>query len=362
MSWCLNREIGESGDGGADQSSRWMAHFSYACARYTAWLLVLLLVYAMLPGAVHAKPTLLLNIKSSDSAPWGSEAAAQSMSQLAASGAQGGMVVAFAWQADIHADHLQVGAGSDDSHLRLALRQVRATGMDAVLKLHVWVPSAWAGNIDPDGSATRASWFADYTHLAVHLAQLAQQEHVKAFVIANELRTLQDDPHWPALILAVRQHYTGKILYAADSVEQAERFQYWSLLDAVGTNLYPALPENQEERRQRMQEWAQRVADLSRRTHKPVWVTEVGIRSARGSLEKPWESPEERQAQTDLDLQQHILAEWLQVLGAVKPSIRVVAIWCWYTDPDAGGLTDTDFTIQNKPAQQLLEGGCCQLQ
>ena len=29
-------------------------------------------------------------------------------------------------------------------------------------------------------------------------------------------------------------------------------------------------------------------------------------------------------------------------------------IWRWFTDPNAGGLTDTDFTVQGKPAEHVL--------
>lgn len=351
MSSYLNKVIGASGKRTTEPESAPIRRLLYTGARAIA----LLLLQVLWLGISQAQPVLLLNIKNSDSAPWESQAATQSIRQLADSGARGGMLVAFAWQADIHSSHVQVGSGSEDWRLRLALNQMRATGMETVLKLHVWVPSAWAGDINPDGPVARASWFADYTRWVVDLAQLAQHEHVQALVIGTELRALQDDPHWPVLIREVRQHYVGKILYAADSIEQAERFPYWSLLDAIGINLYPALPENDDERRQRMKELTLRIAKLSRRLHKPVWVTELGIRSASGSLERPWESPEERVAKTDLQLQKNVLTEWLQTLEAVKPSIHAIAIWCWYTDPDAGGLADSDFTIQNKPAQYILD-------
>jgi hypothetical protein len=29
-------------------------------------------------------------------------------------------------------------------------------------------------------------------------------------------------------------------------------------------------------------------------------------------------------------------------------------VWRWFTDPEAGGSNDTDFTVQGKPAEAVL--------
>ena len=47
-----------------------------------------------------------------------------------------------------------------------------------------------------------------------------------------------------------------------------------------------------------------------------------------------------------------MLADWLTVLD--RPTIGGVLIWRWFTDPNAGGPTDTDFTVQGKPAERVL--------
>jgi hypothetical protein len=36
------------------------------------------------------------------------------------------------------------------------------------------------------------------------------------------------------------------------------------------------------------------------------------------------------------------------------PTVRGVLVWRWFTDPDAGGAADTDFTVQGKPAAAVL--------
>ena len=51
-------------------------------------------------------------------------------------------------------------------------------------------------------------------------------------------------------------------------------------------------------------------------------------------------------------LQADVIADWLTVLN--RPTIHGVLIWRWLTDPAAGGLADTDFTVQGKPAEAVL--------
>ena len=81
-------------------------------------------------------------------------------------------------------------------------------------------------------------------------------------------------------------------------------------------------------------------------------IAEVGLRSAAGAAAKPWESAEEHAASADPELQADVLADWLTVLD--RPTIGGVMIWRWFTDPNAGGLADTDFTVQGKPAEHVL--------
>ena len=74
--------------------------------------------------------------------------------------------------------------------------------------------------------------------------------------------------------------------------------------------------------------------------------------ATKGAADKPWESAEEREATSDPILQAEVLADWLKVLK--RPSVRGVLVWRWFSDPDAGGNADTDFTVQGKPAERML--------
>jgi hypothetical protein len=76
------------------------------------------------------------------------------------------------------------------------------------------------------------------------------------------------------------------------------------------------------------------------------------LRSAMGAAAKPWESAEERAATPDPALQAAVIADWLTALD--RPAVSGILIWNWFTDPDSGGPTDTDFTVQGKPAEEVL--------
>ena len=301
-------------------------------------------------GCTAATPTWMgANVKVSDHAPWQSAAAAQSLAALAKTGASKALLVAFVWQATPQSTDPVLGSDSSMEAMRTALRQSIKAGLQPTLKVHLWIPGHWAGDAAP---TDQTAWFAAYQSALLPLAKLAQDEHAQALVIGTELRKLQDAPQWPALVAAVRKVYTGKLLYVADGMEYAERFRYWSLFDAVGTSLYPRLSEATDARTAEMNAAAQRLQQLGKRVGKPVWVAELGLRSARGSLAAPWESPEQRTAAVDTRLQLQVLQQWRKVLQA--HGVEGIALWCWYTDPKAGGPGDSDFTVQGKPAEQVL--------
>ncbi len=51
-------------------------------------------------------------------------------------------------------------------------------------------------------------------------------------------------------------------------------------------------------------------------------------------------------------LQARVISDWLTVLD--RPTVRGVMVWRWFTDPEAGGPGDSDFTVQGKPAEAIL--------
>ena len=289
------------------------------------------------------------NVKQSTSAPWGSDAAMQSMQRLATAGAEKALLIAFIWQESTGSNHPVIGHDSQLETIQAGLRQIRESGLVPVLKIHLWIPNHWAGDAKPTDPAV---WFLAYQNALQGMAREAERAGVKELVMGTELRGLEEEAQWPALVSTIRQSYSGKLFYVTDSLERAEQFRYWSLFDAVATSLYPALNEDPRQRREIMHSIGRRLQVLAAKWQRPAWVAEVGMRSSQDSLLTPWESPEQRQGHVDLAIQQGVLEEWHDALR--QSGISAMALWCWYTDPHAGGPADTDFTVQNKPAQSIF--------
>ena len=242
----------------------------------------------------------------------------------------------------------------DDAQLRVAIHDVHALGLMVLIKPHVWIPHSWAGAVAMITQDAWTNWFASYRRELIRIARIAEDEKAEALAIGTELTATSLRPEWDALIGAARIVFSGRLLYVAHNVDEAEAVPFWDRLDAVGVSLYPPLgiDNDRDSRRNTMRGIADRLDALAARTGKSIVVGEIGLRSAEGAAAKPWESAEERVTAPDPKLQAAILRDWLAALD--RPAINGVLIWRWLTDPDAGGLTDTDFTVQGKPAEHVL--------
>jgi hypothetical protein len=286
--------------------------------------------------------------------PYGSASAREALAAARRAGAQAVAIVPFLWQRDPRHAGLVRGDDMPDAALRLAIRDARALGLKVMVKPHVWVVDSWAGAVEPATDEDWSAWFGRYRAALLPIAQIAADEGAEALSIGTELAKTTQRAEWQGIVEAVRAVFPGLLTYAAHNIEEAEAVPFWPRLDAIGVTLYPKLGEelDRDGRRAIMQAAAGRLDALAKREGKPVIVAEIGLRSARGATIKPWESAEERVAEPDAPLQATVLADWLEVLD--RPSIAGVLLWRWFTDPKAGGLSDTDFTVQGKPAERIF--------
>lgn len=294
------------------------------------------------------------NVIVSPGHPHGSATANRSLAAARRLGAGTVAIIPFLWQAG--PDHADIGRGKDmsDDELRAAIRESKALGYAVVVKPHVWVPQSWAGAVAPHSEQDWRTWFDRYRASLTRIAAIAAEENADVLSIGTELAKTTHRSEWREIIAAARAAFPRLLTYVAHNVEEAEKVPFWSLLDAIGVSLYPALGKDRDRagRLLAMQSAAERLDALAARWRKPVLVGEIGLRSAEGAAAKPWESAEERTAAADPLLQAEVLADWLTVLR--RPAVRGVLVWRWLTDPAAGGPADTDFTVQGKPAEGVL--------
>jgi sugar phosphate isomerase/epimerase len=286
--------------------------------------------------------------------PFGTPSARRALAAARRLGASTVAIVPFFWQPDIASAEIVRGDDMSDGALRAAIRDARALGFSVVVKPHVWVKDSWAGAVKPSTEEAWVAWFKRYRHELTRLAQISAEEKAEAFAIGTELVKTTHRPEWREVIQAARAAFPRLLVYFAHNVDEAEAVPFWGVLDAIGVTLYPPLGADSDRgaRLAAMRASAERLDALAARNGKQVIVGEIGLRSAEGAARKPWESAEEREAAVDLVLQAEVIADWLAVLD--RPAIRGVLVWRWFTDPDAGGDADTDFTVQGKPAEGVL--------
>jgi hypothetical protein len=294
------------------------------------------------------------NVITAPGHPFGSASAGRSLLAAKQVGAKAVAIIPFLWQPDPSSTSIARGNDMPDEELRAAIRQARALGLVTIVKPHVWVPRSWAGAVEPQSEEAWHQWFAAYGRALERIAQVAAEENADALAIGTELGKTSHRPEWIAVIAAARAAFPRTLIYVAHNADEAEQVPFWDRLDMIGVSLYPPLGDDQDRagRIAVMRALARRLEAISERSGKPVLVAEIGLRSAEGAAKKPWESAEERPAVPDPQLQADVIADWLEALK--RPAITGVLVWRWFSDPAAGGIGDTDFTVQGKPAQAVL--------
>lgn len=290
--------------------------------------------------------------------------ASESMRRMKSTGSNAIVLVPFFKQGRPNSGEIGFSDAVTDRQLRSAIDNARRLNLSIILKPQILVDGGWAGDIRFGNDADEERWFERYRDLVTYYARLAQSERVDAFVIGTELSGIDASPRWHDVVSAVRKIYRGRLTYAAHNVEGVKRFSAWKDLDAVSVNLYPTLGESTDisSIREHIEQTLAELRSSTQELGRPVWVLEVGVPSAQGALKSPWDwrRLNEGGARPDVMAQNAAFSQWIEALE--KPWIDAVFIWCWYSDPYAGGLDNNDYTLQNKPAEKrvtcLWAGDC----
>jgi hypothetical protein len=274
------------------------------------------------------------------------------MQHLKVLGANTIALVPFLRQTAVGGCELSVDEHYSMPRLRNAIAYAHDAGLHVVLKPQILVQDSWAGEINQLDEAGWKCWFDAYAQQLIPLARVANDTNVEMLVIGTELSKTQHRAEWRDLAGELRTHYRGKLSYVAHDIEELASFAALDKMDSVAVTYYPKL--NGQDMRAQMKALAVDMKRFSEKLHKPFWFAEIGITSRQGALENPWLWPEQTGGDVvaDPELQARVLDGWLEELTG-EWNLGVL-IWNWYSDADAGGLTDVDFTIQNKPAEQVV--------
>ncbi len=241
-----------------------------------------------------------------------------------------------------------------DTSLAIAIARAHELGMKVMLKPMV----------DPEDAYTyfrgaipsSPEWFENYEAFIASYAKFAKENNVDLLCIGCEFKgTEHDEISWRRIIDRVKEHYAGPLTYAA-TFDSFQSITWWDSLDYVGIDAYfPLTNKNDPSSSDLRQAW-NRIADAieywALAIRKPIVFTEIGYRSGDGNNMEPanW------MVTLNLDMQEQFNS-YSAAFDALwnKPWFYGFYWWIWESNPNAGGLDDTDFTPQNKPAEGLIE-------
>lgn len=276
---------------------------------------------------------------------------------LSALGVQWAAIVASGYLHTTDATDIRSTRWSQRDYIQ-GIRLIRRCGLRVLFKPYLWshefwTKKTWTGVIAQPDSGRRRQWFASYTAWMLDNARYAEEGGADMLCIGLELPGMSIYEHeWRELIRAVREVYSGALVYAAHGAEEARAIRFWDALDAVGVNVYPTLSRSAnptaDDLRRGWQPYKKEFAQLARQLDRPVIFTEAGFRSVVGAAYKPWEWPEHANRPVSMEQQQlayRILAEECYD----EPWFGGIFWWKLFTDPQRNEGPD-GFTPQGKPA------------
>lgn len=252
---------------------------------------------------------------------------------------------------------------TDDS-LVAGIQYVHSLGMKVQLSIYLESYSGeWRAYIDP---GDRDGWYARYGSFLVHYGQIAGQQGVELYLLGAELikmaaTTMHSDntQRWDTMIDSVRKVYGGKLTYSANRGQgswQSEmpNIGFWDKLDYVGVSAYYSLggDDSLANLEQQWKNWSDWDVSIAKSFGKPVIFTEIGYRSLTGAHVQPWDSWSggNYDPQEQVNDYQALFEFWNK-----DPAMQGLDLWWWSTNPNYGGAGNTDFTPQNKPAQDTIK-------
>lgn len=325
---------------------------------------------APLPATTHRGICLAHGYQNGGVDGYGSETSRGTLGELEDLGATWVSLTPFGWMPSLTSTRVQrhTGAnGETDDRMVAEIRAARALRLRVMLKPHVWIRGgAFRGHIRPggvgDGPATDAGWDAfheSHARFVLHYAAMAAAHDVQALVIGVEFDSaVAAHPEaWRALIARVREVYSGELVYAANWDKVAD-VPFWSELDYVGVQFYPSLADAEgaslARLRRAMAGHLDGLVQLAQDVGRPVVLTEVGYRATADAAVRPHLWPERMAEMAPDPAAQALAYHALLAEVAVRPTIRGLYIWKYFTDPDTDEEGAAGFSPRGRAAENLL--------
>jgi hypothetical protein len=249
-----------------------------------------------------------------------------------------------------------------DDQVAFAIQGFHNQGLKVLLKPHVdSQDGTWRGEFEP---TSIPAWFASFQTFIVHYATLAQANHVEGLVFGTEYKTLSvaaNESYWATVIAAIRQVYTGKLIYGANATSAGDEFttvSFWPLVDIIGVDGYVGLTtQTNPTVAQLVSAWTDSTENggfnavaafqnLNTTYNKPVIFTELGYESTAGTNTEPWNSS--LSDGYDPAEQEDCYEAFFEVFSQQTSWMQGVFWWAWQVP--ALAASDTGYDPNGKPA------------
>lgn len=325
-----------------------------------------------LPSRIQRGMSVAHNYQAAGSKGYGSKTSATTLAELKELGVGWVSLTPFGFMQRLDEPRVHpIGnyrAGETDERMRREIRKAKETGLEVMLKPHLWViDGKWRGEIGFDDANAWSRWFDSYEKWMLHYADLAEDEGVGLLVIGVEFRSMESklEGRWRRLIRKVRRRFHGEITYSANW-DDAESVPWWDAVDYIGVQFYPPLAKDTgvgaSAIRAEMDRRLNQMGELSAAKGKPVLFTEVGYRASEDALVTPHAWPESQKgAAVDGRAQAIGYAEFVEGVRS-RPWVAGVYWWKWFTNPNTTEEGPAGFSPRGKHAEAVLRaayGGNC---
>lgn len=283
--------------------------------------------------------------------------------------AAGGNTVNFIvpyYQSNSGATDINAGWNTpSDSSLISGIQYVHSLGMKAEISIYLEnYNGEWRANINP---GDRNTWYQKYGDVLVHYGQLGQAQGVELYQLGAELVDMasasqngDNTQRWVGMINRVRAVYKGALTYSANRGQQGwaselPNIQFWDKLDYIGVSAYYDFNTDNSVASLKSQ-WQNvnnyDIAPIAQRWNKPIIFAEVGYRSVTNAHIHPWDSGMGGgyDAQEQVNDYEALFQYWNDY-----STVQGMTLWWWSPNPNYGGSGNTDYTPQNKPAQDTIK-------
>ncbi len=248
--------------------------------------------------------------------------------------------------------------GERPEAIRACVKLAKAEGLKVMIKPHIWIGhGTYTGHYSCTTEEEWQSFEKSYKAYILAFVKIAEEEKVELFSIGTEWgKFVEIRPQfWKSLIKDIRKIYSGKLIYAANW-DDYQKVSFWKELDYIGIDSYfPLSLEANPKLGELIKSWKtiMPIIEQYASSHKKkVVFTEFGFKSTTQATVSPWEHTDA--GDFSEKIQDLAFKSFFQTIWN-KPWFTGGFIWKWYHDHEhAGGRGDTDFTPQNKLAQETI--------